>query len=111
MLETWIRSLVLEVRSHMLWGNQTQAAQLLSLHTITKTQCSQINKQHAETQRHPANHAKKIKHRDITLPKKVHLVKSMVFPAVRYECESWTIILQLSAEELMLSNCSVGKDS
>ena len=31
------------------------------------------------------------KSRDITLPTKVHLVKSMVFPVVRYGCESWTI--------------------
>ena len=28
---------------------------------------------------------------DITLPTKVHLVKAMVFPVVRYGCESWTI--------------------
>ena len=27
--------------------------------------------------------------RDITLPTKVHLVKAMVFPVVKYECESW----------------------
>ena len=32
-----------------------------------------------------------LKSRDITLPTKVHLVKSMVFPVVRYGCESWTI--------------------
>ena len=29
--------------------------------------------------------------RDITLPTKVHLVKTMVLPVVIYECESWTI--------------------
>ena len=29
--------------------------------------------------------------RDITLPTKVSIVKPMVFPAVTYECESWTI--------------------
>ena len=29
--------------------------------------------------------------RDIILPTRVHLVKSMVFPVVIYECESWTI--------------------
>ena len=29
--------------------------------------------------------------RDITLPTKVHLVKAMVFPAVMYGCESWTV--------------------
>ena len=31
------------------------------------------------------------KSRDITLPTKVHLVKAMVFPVVRYGCESWTV--------------------
>ena len=31
------------------------------------------------------------KSRDITLLTKVHLVKAMVFPAVIYGCESWTI--------------------
>ena len=31
------------------------------------------------------------KSRDITLATKVRLVKAMVFPVVRYECESWTI--------------------
>ena len=31
------------------------------------------------------------KSRDITLPTKVHLVKAMVFPVVRYGCERWTI--------------------
>ena len=32
-----------------------------------------------------------LKRRDITLPTKVHLVKTMVFPVVMYACESWTI--------------------
>ena len=32
-----------------------------------------------------------LKSRDITLPTKVHLVKAMVFPAIMYGCESWTI--------------------
>ena len=32
-----------------------------------------------------------LKSRDITLPTKVCLVKAMVFPVVRYGCESWTI--------------------
>ena len=31
------------------------------------------------------------KSRDITLPTKVRLVKTMVFPVVMYGCESWTI--------------------
>ena len=32
-----------------------------------------------------------LKSRDITLSKKVHLVKAMVFPVVVYGCESYTI--------------------
>ena len=32
-----------------------------------------------------------LKSRDITLPRKVRLVKAMVFPVVMYGCESWTI--------------------
>ena len=32
-----------------------------------------------------------LKSRDINLPKKVHLVKAMVFPVVMYGSESWSI--------------------
>ena len=32
-----------------------------------------------------------LKSRDITLPTKVCLVKTKVFPVVMYRCESWTI--------------------
>ena len=31
------------------------------------------------------------KSRDLTLPTKVHLVKAMVFPAVMFGCEGWTV--------------------
>ena len=31
------------------------------------------------------------KSREITLPKKVRLVKAMVFPVIVYGCESWTV--------------------
>ena len=51
-----------------------------------------------------------LKSRDITLPRKVCLVKAMVFLVVMYGCESWTI-RKLSAKELMLLNCGVGEDS
>ena len=52
-----------------------------------------------------------LKSRDITFPTKVGLVKTMVYPVVMCGCESWTITLQLSAEELMCLNCGVGEDS
>ena len=32
-----------------------------------------------------------LKSRDVPLPTKVHLVKAMVFPVVKYGCESWMI--------------------
>ena len=32
-----------------------------------------------------------LKSRDITLLRKVHLVRAMVFPVVMYGCESWTV--------------------
>ena len=32
-----------------------------------------------------------LKSRDITLLTKIHIVKAMIFPAVMYGCESWTI--------------------
>ena len=45
-----------------------------------------------------------LKSRDITLPRKVCLVKAMVFPVVMYGCESWTIkkseCLRINAFEL-----------
>ena len=47
---------------------------------------------------------------DITLPTKVRLVKAMVFPVVRYECESWTI-KKAEYKELMLLNCADVEDS
>ena len=42
-----------------------------------------------------------LKSRDITLLTKLCLVKAMVFPVVRYECEFWTIE-RPSTKELML---------
>ena len=33
-----------------------------------------------------------LKSRDITLPKKVHLLEATVFPVVMYGCKSWTIM-------------------
>ena len=51
-----------------------------------------------------------LKSRDITLPTKVYLVKSMVFPVFMYGCESWAI-KKAEQEEMMLLNCGVEEDS
>ena len=54
-----------------------------------------------------------LKSRDITLQKKICLVKAMVFPVVMYGCESWTIKKsehkRVNAFELWCS--SFGEDS
>ena len=50
------------------------------------------------------------KSRDITLPTKVHLVKTMIFPVVMYGCESWTVKKaehrRIDAFELWSRRCS-----
>ena len=50
------------------------------------------------------------KSRGITWPKKVHLVKAMVFTVVMYGYESWTT-KKGECQELMLLNVGVGEDS
>ena len=50
------------------------------------------------------------KSRDITLPTKVHLIKTMVFPVVIYGCESWTI-KKAEHQRIDLLSCGVGEDS
>ena len=52
-----------------------------------------------------------LKSRDITLLTKIRIVKAMVFPIVMYKCESWILKKDLSAKELLLSNCGAGEDS
>ena len=52
-----------------------------------------------------------LKSRDITLPTKVHLVKTMIFPVVMYDCESWTVKKAESRRIDAFLNCGVGEDS
>ena len=51
-----------------------------------------------------------LKSRDITLPTKVCLVKSIVFPVVMYGCESWTI-KKAEHQRIDAFDCGVGEDS
>ena len=70
------------VRDFYFWGSQITA----------DSDCSHEIKRHIFLGRKAMTNLDSIlKSRDITLPKKVHLVKSMVFPVVMYGCESWTI--------------------
>ena len=51
-----------------------------------------------------------LKSRDITLSTKIRLVKAMVFPAVMYGCESWTL-KKAEHQRIDALNCGVGEDS
>ena len=51
-----------------------------------------------------------LKSRDISLPTKVHLVKAMVFPVIKYGCESLTI-KKAECRRTDALNCDVGDDS
>ena len=54
--------------------------------------CSHEIKRHLLLRRKAITNSDSIlKSRDLSLPTKVHRVKTMVFPVVMYGCESWTI--------------------
>ena len=52
----------------------------------------------------------KFKNRDITLPKKVRLVKAVVLPVVMYGCGSWTV-KKAECRRIDAFNCGAGEDS
>ena len=53
--------------------------------------CSHGIKRHLLLRKAMTNLASILKSRNIPLPTKVHLVKTMIFPVVTYGCETWTI--------------------
>ena len=70
------------VRNFVFWGSKI----------IADGDCSHEIKRHLLFGRKAMTNLDSIlKSRDMTLPTKVHLVKGMVFPAVMYGCESWTV--------------------
>ena len=50
--------------------------------------CHEINKHLLFGRKAMTNLDRVLKSRDITLPTKVHIVRAMVFPVVKYGCES-----------------------
>ena len=50
-----------------------------------------------------------LKSRDISLPRKVPLVRAMVFPVIMYGCESWTV-KKAKCQRIDALNCGVGED-
>ena len=54
--------------------------------------CSQeIRRRFTNSRKAMTNLDSVLKSRDITLPAKIHIVKTMVFPVVTYGYESWTL--------------------
>ena len=51
-----------------------------------------------------------LKSKDIPLPTKVHIVKSMVSPMVMYRCESWPI-KKAELQRIDVSNHGAGEDA
>ena len=76
------------------WGNSGNSDRLyfLASKIIANGDCSHEIKSHLLLGRKVMTNLDSIlKRRDITLPKKVHLGKALVFPVVMYGYESWTI--------------------
>ena len=76
------------------WGNSVNSDILYFLGSkiTTDGDCSHEIKRHLFLGRKSVTNLDSIlKSRDITLPTKVHLVKTMDFPVVMYGCDSWTI--------------------
>ena len=76
------------------WGNNGNSDRLYFVCSkITADgDCSHEIKRHLLLRRKAMTNVDSIlKSRDITLLTKVHLVKAMVFPVVKYECDIWTI--------------------
>ena len=76
------------------WGNNRNSERLyfLGLQNHCRCDCSREIKRGLLLGRKAiANLDRILKSRDITLPTKVHIVKTMVFPVVMYGYASWTI--------------------
>ena len=78
------------------WGNSGNSVRLYFFFFAPKSlqigDCSHEIKRHLLLGRKVMTNLDSIlKSRDVTLPKKVLLVKAMVFPVVMYGCESWTV--------------------
>ena len=73
----------METGTDLIWGGSK---------TIADGDCSHEIKRHLLLERKVMTNLDSIlKSRDITLSKKAHPVKAMVFPVVTYGCESWAI--------------------
>ena len=74
--------------------------------------CSHENKRHLLLGRKDMTNLNSVlKSRDIPLQTKICIVKAMVFPVVKYGCESWTINKAVCQRIDACELCAVGEDS
>ena len=76
------------------WGNNENSERLYFLGSkITADgDCShEIKRSFLLGRKAMTNLVSILKSTDVTLPTKAHLIKAMVFPAIMYGCQSWTI--------------------
>ena len=95
------------------WGNNGNSEKLyfLGLQNHCVGDCSHESKRCLLLERKAmTNLDSLLKSRNIALLTKEFIVQALAFPVVIYGCESWTV-KRLTAEELMLFNSGVGKNS
>ena len=77
---------------YLLTCYSSNAHTFIELPLKSTTDCSHDIKRHLLLGRKGMTNLDSIlKSRDIALPTKAHLIKAMVFPAVMYGCQSWTV--------------------
>ena len=99
-MKSWLKAQHSENEDHGIWSHHSMANRwgnsvrlyFFGLQITADGDCSHEIKRHLLLGRKVTINLDSIlKSRDITLPRKVHLVKAMVFPVVMYGCESWTV--------------------
>ena len=102
---SWLKAQHSENEDHGIWSHYFMANRWRNSETVpdfifcflgskitADGDCSHEIKRHLPLGRKVMTNLDSIfKSRDITLPTKVRLVKSMAFPVVMYGCESWTV--------------------
>ena len=73
------------------WGVEAVIISLGSKITEDSGCCHEIKRHLLLGRKVMTNRDSILKSRDIALPRKVRLVKAMVFPVVMYGCDSWTV--------------------
>ena len=90
--KSWLKAQHAENKDHGIQSHHFMANKWRNSRNTADSDCSHEIKRHLLLGRKVMTNLDSVlKSRDIPLPKKVRLVKAIVFPVVMYGCESWTI--------------------